>query len=77
LSTIAEMMVKIGALDDGFNKTMDDVKSKTDTMGESVGKVGAGMTKWVTGPIVVVGVGMLALASKTGDYADSVLDLSA
>lgn len=43
---------------------------------KAIGAAGAGMTKWVTGPIVAATAGVFGLMTKTGDYADRVLDLS-
>lgn len=43
---------------------------------KAIGTVGKGMTKWVTGPIVAASAGVFGLMTKTGDYADRVLDLS-
>ena len=43
---------------------------------KAIGTVGKSMTKWVTGPIVAASAGVFGLMTKTGDYADRVLDLS-
>ena len=43
---------------------------------KAVGNVGTSMTKWVTGPAAALGAGALGLMTKTGDYADRLLDLS-
>lgn len=75
MSTVAELLVKIGVDVDDFEKKIGGVGQRTKDIGKNISDVGAGMTKWVTGPIALVGGSMLALASKTGDYADRILDL--
>lgn len=42
---------------------------------KAIGTVGKGMSTWVTGPIVGAAAGIFGLMTKTGDYADRVLDL--
>lgn len=44
---------------------------------QAIGSVGSAMTKWVTGPMMAVGTGIFGLMTKTGNYADEILDLSA
>lgn len=70
------------ALDETTNKADSASKSIGERMQEGLGKAqkaignaGAGMTKWVSGPIVAATAGVFALLTKTGDYADRVLDL--
>lgn len=60
-----------------FNKGMDGLQNSMKNMGGKMSSAGKGLTKYVTGPIAAVTGGMLALATKTGNYADSVLDLQA
>lgn len=74
-----------------FESQLDNSKSAVDKFGEAAIKAGEGMkkagdrmvsagkglTKNVTAPILAVGGSLVALASKTGQYADSVLDLEA
>ena len=62
---------------DDIDKKVGNMKKSMQDMGKKVSDVGVGLTKWVTGPIVAVGAGLLGLAAKTGDYADSILDLNA
>ena len=62
---------------DGINKKTAGFSQNMQKMGKQVGNVGWGMTKWVTGPIVAVGAGLLGLASKAGSFADELLDLEA
>lgn len=55
-------------------------KSMMDGLGQveqAIGSVGSFMTKWVTGPMMAVGAGIFGLMTKTGNYADEILDLSA
>ncbi|MEC5422130.1 hypothetical protein QGM71_01310 [Virgibacillus sp. C22-A2] len=84
MTTVSEMNVRIGATITDFQKKMGEVtkgmegaSSKMKATGESMKTAGGKMSKMVTGPMVAVGAGMLALAKKTGNYADEVLDLQA
>lgn len=64
----------------GLEKTEQKLQNggkKITAFGDGVSKVGGTMTKWVTGPIVAVGAGMIALATAAGNYADRILDLNA
>lgn len=62
---------------DGVNKKVEGFSKGMQDMGRRVGNTGKTMTKWVTGPILAVGAGVLALATKTGQFADELLDLEA
>jgi hypothetical protein len=75
IATLAELAVKIGADTSGFEKGLKNVSENTKKVGKSVSDVGKKMTTWATGGIAAAGAGILGLASKTGDYADRVLDL--
>lgn len=55
---------------------LDKVGGKVKSFGGNVSKAGTSMTKWATGPIMAVGAGMVGLATKTGNYADRILDLT-
>ena len=61
----------------GVSKKSSDFKDSLKKAGKSMSKIGGSMTKMVTGPIVALGTGIFSLAVKTGNYADSVLDLNA
>lgn len=43
--------------------------------GRSLERTGKSMMKMITGPLVGLGAGLLALQKRTGDYADQLLDL--
>ena len=76
-NTLSRLFVKIGADATGFEKAMNNVSSKMKNVGQKISSVGTSMTKWVTGPIVGATAAVGALATKTGNYADSILDLNA
>lgn len=76
-NTLSQLFVKIGAKTDGFEKTMGNVQNKMRKVGNSISNTGGTLTKFVTGPIAGAGAALGALATKTGNYADSVLDLNA
>ena len=77
MSEVANLAIKISADVKEATKGLRDVQSKMGEMSQKVGTAGKNMTKWVTGPMVAVGAGMFGLASKTGAYADRILDLNA
>ena len=77
------MAVKVGELyqelslkDDKFKSGMKSTEGRLKGLSNTLGSVGGGMTKFVTGPLAALGGTMLANATKTGNYADSVLDLA-
>ena len=57
-------------------KKTTTLANKMGKMGESVGNAGKKMSMFATGPIVAAGAGILALASKTANAADRILDLA-
>ena len=75
-NTLSQLFVTIGAKTDGFEKAMGNVQSKMKKVGSGISKAGGTLTKFVTGPIVGAGAALGALATKTGNYADSILDLN-
>lgn len=65
------------------DRAIDKTESKAEKLGkalENAGKkvtgVGTTMSKWVTGPLVGAAAGLFALATKAGNTADRLLDLS-
>jgi hypothetical protein len=54
-----------------------DTQKKMNQMGKSFTTVGKTMTTFVSGPIAALGAGLVGLATKTGEYADRILDLNA
>ncbi len=77
MATIAQLNVEINADSKKAISGLNDLSTKMQGLGKNIGSVGKDMTKYVTGPIVALGAGMLMLANKTGDYADRILDLNA
>jgi Flp pilus assembly pilin Flp len=58
----------------GIDKQLTKSVNKIDRFGRDVQKLGTSMVK-LTAPIAAVGAGLTALAVKTGQYADHLLDL--
>lgn len=75
MATVASLMVRISADVKDFNKGVQGASKRMDSMGKSLIGAGTQMTKMVTGPIVALGAGILGLATKTANYADTLLDL--
>ena len=76
-NTLSKLFVRVGADTSEFSRKMGKMQGKMKKMGSSLTKTGGALTKFVTGPIVGAGAAIGALATKTGNYADSVLDLNA
>src|SRR6056297_429265 len=74
--TLSKLFVRVGADTSEFSRKMGKMQGKMKKMGSSLTKTGGALTKFVTGPIVGAGAAIGALATKTGNYADSVLDLN-
>lgn len=77
MSEVANLSIKIAADVKDAMKGLEDTQKKMQKLSDGLGTAGKSMTKYVTGPMVAMGVGMFGLASKTGDYADRILDLNA
>ena len=60
----------------GLDEKAASTSDRMTAMGESMERNGATMTKWVTGPILAAGAGLLALGTKLGNTADRILDLA-
>ena len=73
----ASLYVRIGADLSDFQKGMTEVGKSLQDTGKRMGDVGSSMSKNITAPILAVGAGIAALAIKTGNFADALLDLSA
>jgi hypothetical protein len=73
----SELAVKITAITKDFESSIKNAQKTMQDVGTTVNQVGKGMSTFVTGPIVALGAGFLALATQTGNYADRILDLSA
>ena len=73
---LGQLVVKIGADASELDKGVSSAQNKMKAFGGSVSKLGGGLTKFVTGPIALVGGGLIALATKAGNAADELLDLS-
>ena len=72
MATVASLLVEIGADIKQFQSGIENAGRSIDSFGQGVSKVGGTMTKWVTGPILAVGTGLLALAKKTSDTGDEI-----
>ena len=55
---IGRLWVSIGAKSDEFNKELQSTQQKLQNVGQGFQRVGGQMTKYVTGPIVAIGVGL-------------------
>ncbi len=84
MANAGTLSVTIAAFIEGFEKAMkqaqknlDDFSKKAKDLGKEVTETGKAMTTLVTGPIVAVGAGILALTTKVANYADELLDLKA
>ncbi len=73
---VATLVVKLEADTKEALANLGGMTSKLQDIGKNMKKTGDTMTKFVTGPILALTGGMFALASKTGDYADRILDLT-
>jgi hypothetical protein len=71
----SELAIKISADIKDFQKGLGEFESNLDKISKGIGNAGLNMTKFVTGPILALGGGLLALATKTGNFADRILDL--
>ncbi|WP_078431009.1 hypothetical protein [Alkalihalobacterium alkalinitrilicum] len=75
MATISELMVKFGIDTSDVEKGMTGIQEQTKKFGDGMTGTGKKMTGFVTGPIMALSAGILALGVKTGQYADEVLDL--
>lgn len=60
----------------GISNSLGDMQKSLGNVSDKMSTAGTNMTKWVTGPIVALTAGIFGLMTKTGDYADRILDLS-
>jgi hypothetical protein len=77
MTQVAQMHVTLTAEVKDALKGLDDISKKVTNVGKNLTSVGKDMSMFVTGPIVAMAGGMFALATKTGEYADRILDLTA
>lgn len=77
MASAAELMVRISADLKDFEKKMGSFSGKLKEVGKNVTAAGTNMTKYITLPAVAAGGAIFALAAKTGEYADRILDLNA
>lgn len=73
---IAQLLVRIGADTSKLDKALSDAEKQMLKWSRNVGRVGAEMTKYITVPAVAAGTAVLALAAKTGQYAEEIQNLS-
>ncbi|WP_130806521.1 hypothetical protein [Senegalia massiliensis] len=58
-----------------YKKKLNEVGNKLKNTGTKMKDIGKGMTAKVTAPIIAAGVGLVGLATKSGQAADRLLDL--
>lgn len=76
IATVASLLVRLGADTRELEEGLQGASQTLQRTGQSMQQAGATMTKFVTGPVAAVGAGVLGLATKAGNYADELLDLS-
>jgi hypothetical protein len=76
------MAVKVGELyqelslkDNKFTSGMTQAQNKMQGFSSRLSSAGGTLTKFVTGPMALLGGALLENARRTGNYADSILDL--
>jgi hypothetical protein len=76
------MAVKVGELyqelslkDNKFTSGMTQAQNKMEGFSSRLSSAGGTLTKFVTGPMALLGGALLENARRTGNYADSILDL--
>ncbi len=74
--SLGRLFVSVGADTKEFERAMDGMQKSMANAGKKIGDVGKGMTKWVTGPLVGAGAGLLALANKTAESGDEIQKMS-
>ena len=74
---MSEVTIKVLGDTKGFDSSIDKSTSKTQRMGEKMGKVGKGMTKGLTLPLLGAGAAILGMGVKAGQNADRLLDMAA
>ena len=77
MSEVGRLWVSIGARTDEFQRGLTGVQARLQTASTRLNTFGRSMTRYVTLPAIAAGAGILALAVKTGNFADELLDLSA
>jgi hypothetical protein len=80
---VGELAAPISGDTKGFDKDLDKVKKAGEraadaiskrfrNVGQSISNTGGTLTKFVTGPMLAAGAGMLLLANRTATYADEI-----
>lgn len=77
MASIAELAVRISADMKEFESKMGGFQKKLDSVGKDLNKAGKSLSAGITLPAMAAGGAILALATKTGQYADRIMDLSA
>ena len=72
MSTVAELMIKLGMDDGGLDKGMSSSGSKLKSWGESLRSVGTKLTAGVTLPLVGAGAAAIKWASDADEAANKV-----
>jgi hypothetical protein len=76
MSTVARLMVSIGADMSEFQKEIRKVHRRVEPLAQSLNKMGNTLTKNVTLPIVAAAGGLLLAANRTAAYADEIDKMS-
>lgn len=72
MSTIADLIVKLGFDGKEFGKGLDESTSKLEKTSKKVGSIGKGMTAGVTVPAVAIGAALLKVGSDADSMADTI-----
>lgn len=72
----ARAQIVIDADSSNAEKGVASIDKNIQKFGKSVGKVGKGLTKYITLPLIALGGALLAGANKTADYADEIDKMS-
>ena len=76
MTNVSSLVVKIGADISELQSAMGKVQKSVQDTGKRMTDLGGVLSKSLTAPLTGLGLGILALQKKTGDYADQLLDLS-
>lgn len=75
MSEVASLLVRIGAETTDLEKGLSGASEKIKDAGQKMERTGMAMTKFLTTPVIGLTGAMVGLATKTGNYADELLDL--
>ena len=75
MGQIGELWIKIGAKLDDLDKGLSDVQKATTRIGESLAKVGKNLTKYVTTPILGIGIAAFKMSNDFNQAMSNVATL--